>query len=112
MSAGVTYPKGFTAGAVAAGLKPSGRLDVALLLGDPGTTAAGLFTTNEVAAAPVTLSRAHLAAGGGRGVLVNSGQANAATGARGDRDASARRRGRRAPRSACIRSSSCSAPPA
>jgi glutamate N-acetyltransferase/amino-acid N-acetyltransferase len=87
VSAGVTYPKGFTAGAVAAGLKPSGRLDVALLLGDPGTTAAGLFTTNEVVAAPVTLSRAHLAAGGGRGVLVNSGQANAATGARGDRDA-------------------------
>ncbi len=87
MSTGVTYPKGFSAGAVAAGLKPSGRLDVALLLGDPGTTVAGLFTTNEVPAAPVTLSRAHIAAGGGRGVLVNSGQANAATGARGDRDA-------------------------
>ncbi len=87
MSTGVTYPKGFSAGAVAAGLKPSGRLDVALLLGDPGTTVAGLFTTNEVAAAPVTLSRTHIAAGGGRGVLVNSGQANAATGARGDRDA-------------------------
>ena len=89
MSTGVTYPKGFTASAVAAGLKPSGRLDVALLLGDPGTTVAGLFTTNEVAAAPVALSRAHIAAGGGRGVLVNSGQANAATGARGDRDAAA-----------------------
>jgi glutamate N-acetyltransferase/amino-acid N-acetyltransferase len=79
VSAGVTYPKGFTAGAVAAGLKPSGRLDVALLLGDPGTTAAGLFTTNEVAAAPVVLSRAHLVAGGGRGVLVNSIRSNSSS---------------------------------
>jgi len=86
---GVTYPKGFVAAGVAAGLKPSGKPDVALLLGDAGTTAAGMFTTNEVVAAPVTLSRAHLAAGGGRGVVVNSGQANAATGARGDRDAKA-----------------------
>ena len=89
MSAGVTYARGFEAAAVAAGLKPSGRPDVALLVGAPGTVGAGLFTTNDVAAAPVTLSRAHLAAGGGRGVLVNSGQANAATGARGDRDAAA-----------------------
>jgi len=86
---GVTYPTGFAAAGVVAGLKPSGKPDLALLLGDPGTTAAGLFTTNEVVAAPVTLSRAHLAAGVGRGVIVNSGQANAATGARGDRDAEA-----------------------
>ena len=84
----VTYPKGFRAAGVTAGLKPSGRPDLGLLVGDPSTTAAGLFTTNLVAAAPVRLSRARLdgAANGPRAVLVNSGQANAATGARGDAD--------------------------
>jgi glutamate N-acetyltransferase / amino-acid N-acetyltransferase len=70
-------------------MKPSGSPDLAMLLGERGTTAAGLFTTNRIVAAPVTLSRKHLATGGTRGVLVNSGQANAATGARGDADAGA-----------------------
>jgi glutamate N-acetyltransferase / amino-acid N-acetyltransferase len=83
----VTFPGGFRAAGVTAGFKPSGHPDLALLVGDPGTTAAGLFTTNRVAAAPVHLSRARLAAGGGTCVLVNSGQANAATGPRGDEDA-------------------------
>jgi glutamate N-acetyltransferase / amino-acid N-acetyltransferase len=87
VSTGVTYARGFVAAGIAAGLKPSGAPDLALLVGDTGTTAAGLFTTNAAAAAPVALSRKHLAAGGGRGVLVNSGQANAATGTRGDDDA-------------------------
>jgi glutamate N-acetyltransferase/amino-acid N-acetyltransferase len=68
-------------------LKPSGAPDLAMLVGDAGTAAAGLFTTNTVVAAPVVLSRKHLASGGARGVLVNSGQANAATGTRGDDDA-------------------------
>ena len=83
----VTFPLGFTAAGVSAGLKPSGRPDLGLLVGDPGTTAAGLFTTNRVAAAPVRLTRACVAAGHGRAVIVNSGQANAATGDRGDADA-------------------------
>jgi len=87
VSSGVTYPRGFRASGVAAGLKPSGALDLAMLMGDAGTTAAGLFTTNTVVAAPVVLSRTHLASGTARGVLVNSGQANAATGARGEDDA-------------------------
>ena len=85
----VTYPLGFRAAGMSAGLKPSGRPDLALLVGDPGTTVAGLFTTNLVAAAPVHLSRARIAEGGGRAVIVNSGQANAATGERGDADARA-----------------------
>jgi glutamate N-acetyltransferase / amino-acid N-acetyltransferase len=89
VTSGVTYPTGFRAAGVAAGMKPSGARDLALLVGDPGTTAAGVFTTNRIVAAPVTLSRKHLAAGGGRGVLVNSGQANAATGPRGEEDAAA-----------------------
>lgn len=83
----VTYPYGFRAAGISAGLKPSGRPDVGLLIGDPGTTAAGLFTTNRVSAAPVRLSRGSLLAGRGRGVVVNSGQANAATGPRGEADA-------------------------
>ena len=83
----VTFPLGFTAAGMSAGLKPSGRPDLGLLVGEPGTTVAGLFTTNRVAAAPVHLTRASIAAGRGRAVIVNSGQANAATGARGDADA-------------------------
>ena len=85
----VTYPNGFRAAGMSAGLKPSGRPDLGLLLGDPGTTAAGVFTTNRVSAAPVRLTRELLVAGHGRGVIVNSGQANAATGERGDADARA-----------------------
>ena len=83
----VTFPTGFRAAGVTAGFKPSGLPDLGLLVGDPGTTAAGVFTTNLVSAAPVRLSRARLALGAARAVLVNSGQANAATGARGDADA-------------------------
>jgi glutamate N-acetyltransferase/amino-acid N-acetyltransferase len=83
----VTYPRGFRAAGMSAGLKPSGRPDLGLLVGDPGTTVAGLFTTNRVAAAPVLLSRARIADGHGRAVIANSGQANAATGGRGEADA-------------------------
>jgi glutamate N-acetyltransferase/amino-acid N-acetyltransferase len=72
-----------------AGLKPSGQPDLGLLVGGPGTVSAGAFTTNRVAAAPVRLSRELLAAGRGVAVIVNSGQANAATGSRGDADARA-----------------------
>jgi glutamate N-acetyltransferase/amino-acid N-acetyltransferase len=83
----VTFPAGFRAAGVTAGFKPSGLPDLGLLVGDPGATAAGVFTTNLLSAAPVRLSRARLALGSPRAVLVNSGQANAATGARGDADA-------------------------
>ena len=83
----VTYPAGFTASGVTAGFKGSGSLDLGVLVGAPGTVAVGLFTTNRVSAAPVRLSRARLDAGSPRAVVVNAGQANAATGARGDADA-------------------------
>jgi glutamate N-acetyltransferase/amino-acid N-acetyltransferase len=79
----VTYPLGFRAAGVTAGLKPSGEPDLGLLVGDAGTTAAALFTTNAVAAAPIEVGRDRLARGHLRAVLVNSGQANAATGLRG-----------------------------
>jgi glutamate N-acetyltransferase/amino-acid N-acetyltransferase len=79
--------RGFRGAAASAGIKKAqGALDVALLLSDaPDTTAAGLFTTNLVAAAPVKLSRQNLAECRGRcrAVLVNSGNANACTGPAG-----------------------------
>ena len=83
----VTFPRGFVASGVTAGFKESGRPDLGLLVGEPGTRTAGLFTTNRVQAAPVALAKAHLSTGTARAVVVNSGQANAATGERGNDDA-------------------------
>ncbi len=83
----VTYPSGFRAAGVTAGVKPSGAPDLALLVADAPATAAGVFTTNAFRAAPVELSVRRLADGAARAVVVNSGQANAATGAAGVRDA-------------------------
>jgi glutamate N-acetyltransferase/amino-acid N-acetyltransferase len=83
----LTTPRGFRAAAVAAGIKKTpGALDLALIFSDArDTAAAGMFTTNRVAAAPVELSRRHLkeSRGWARAVVVNSGNANAATGAEG-----------------------------
>ncbi|QWW20678.1 bifunctional glutamate N-acetyltransferase/amino-acid acetyltransferase ArgJ [Schaalia sp. 19OD2882] len=84
---GVTGPLGFRAAGVAAGIKSGGARDVALVVNDgPAPASAGVFTTNRVVAAPVTLSRAHLAAGTVRAVILNSGCANACTGATGADD--------------------------
>ena len=84
-------PQGFRAAAAAAGIKKlPGALDMALIFSDsPQTTAAGLFTTNLAAAAPVVVSRQHLAESRGtcRAVVVNSGNANACTGSAGMRTA-------------------------
>ena len=81
-------PQGFDATGVACGLKPSGRLDVALIVADRPCSAAGVFTTNRVVAAPVVWDRARLAGRPGdvRAIVANSGCANACTGARGDTD--------------------------
>jgi glutamate N-acetyltransferase/amino-acid N-acetyltransferase len=85
LTGGVTAPLGFRASGVAAGIKASGALDVALIAPDGPAAAAALFTTNQVQAAPVQVSRAHLATSGGivRAVIVNSGCANACTGTEG-----------------------------
>lgn len=80
-------PVGFRAGAVAAGIKASGKKDVALLVCDAPATAAAVFTTNKVIAAPVKIGRQHVAAGKLRAIVVNSGNANACTGLQGARDA-------------------------
>jgi glutamate N-acetyltransferase/amino-acid N-acetyltransferase len=89
-------PAGFRAGGLAAGIKASGRPDLAVVVTTNGpAAAAAVFTPNAFAAAPVRLSRAHLAAtsGDARGgfgwaeaIVSTSGSANAATGAAGDAD--------------------------
>jgi len=84
---GVTAPAGFTAAGVAAGIKKSGKRDVALLAADHAVPAAAVYTTNTVAAAPVVLSRRHTAHGHIRAAVTNSGNANACTGQRGLEDA-------------------------
>jgi glutamate N-acetyltransferase / amino-acid N-acetyltransferase len=82
---GVTAAAGFAAAGAACGIKPSGGLDLALVVGRPGTIAAGTFTTNQVVAAPVVWSRRRLAASAdARAVVINSGNANACTGPAGD----------------------------
>ncbi len=79
-------PKGFRFAATACGLKKTGALDLAILSSDVPASAAAVFTQNLVVAAPVTLSKKHLAASKGRmrAVVVNAGNANCATGAQGD----------------------------
>jgi glutamate N-acetyltransferase/amino-acid N-acetyltransferase len=80
-------PLGFGWGAVKAGIKASGKLDLAMALAPRGANAAAMFTRNQVVAAPVIVGRRHLAATGGRvsAVLVNAGNANCATGESGVR---------------------------
>ncbi len=83
----VTTPRGFRAAGVVAGLKASGRPDVALVVNDgPDHHAAAVFTGNRVQAAPVTWSRRVVADGRADAVVLNSGGANACTGAAGFQD--------------------------
>ncbi len=85
----ITTPAGFTAGAAYAGINKHARfqLDVGLLAAGAPCQAAGVFTRNRVRAAPVLLSESRLPSPNIRAVVVNSGCANASTGARGMTDA-------------------------
>jgi glutamate N-acetyltransferase/amino-acid N-acetyltransferase len=83
----VTAARGFTAAGIAAGIKQNGSRDLAVVVNDgPRHTAAGVFTSNRVQAAPVQWSRQVLADGGVRAVVLNSGGANACTGPQGFQD--------------------------
>lgn len=75
-------PRGFRFAAVKAGLKPSGKLDFAVVVADHAATAAAMFTSNRVKAAPVIVGSRHLQLSGGRVrvIAVNAGNANCATG--------------------------------
>lgn len=80
---GITAPQGFQAAGIHCGIKKPGLLDLALCVSDVSGPIAGVFTKNRVAAAPVLLDRLHLRRRCGRAILVNSGNANACTGAQG-----------------------------
>lgn len=85
---GVGAPHGFKAAGVAAGIKVSGKKDLALVYSKTDCLAAGMFTTSAVSAAPVRLSQSNLASGEfWRAVVINSGNANACTGRQGETDA-------------------------
>jgi len=80
---GITAPQGFRAAGIHCGIKKPGLLDLALVASDQSGPIAGVFTRNQVAAAPVIVDRLRLRKGIGRAILVNSGNANACTGAKG-----------------------------
>lgn len=86
---GITAPRGYRATGRHCGIKSSGKPDLAVIVSDAPAAAAGLFTTNLAQAAPVLVSKEHLAASGGRAraVVTNSGCANACTGPQGLSDA-------------------------
>lgn len=85
--AGVAYPLGFTAAGVRAGIKKSGNLDVAVVYSDRPAAVAGVFTKNQVAAAPIRVSKIVVGTGTARAIVANAGCANACTGEQGLRDA-------------------------
>src|SRR5712675_115398 len=84
---GVASAQGFRAAGVACGIKPRGEKDLALIVSDVPAEVAGSFTTNLVKAAPVRVSMRHVRNGRVRGIVVNSGCANACTGVKGINDA-------------------------
>ena len=89
LEGGVTAPRGFRAAGLHCGIKANGKHDLALVVSDTAASAAAVFTTNQAQAAPVLVSKAHLAASHGqaRAVVSNSGCANACTGPQGMADA-------------------------
>ncbi|MDJ0842926.1 bifunctional ornithine acetyltransferase/N-acetylglutamate synthase [Crocosphaera sp.] len=88
IAGGITAPKGFKAAGIAAGLKPSGKPDLALIVSDVEAIAAGVFTTSQVRAACVDYCRQRLQEkASAKAILCNAGQANAGTGEQGWQDA-------------------------
>ena len=82
-AAGVTFPKGFKAAGVKAGIKKSGNLDLALIYTEKEAAVAGVFTKNAVAAAPGIVSREVVKGGKAHAIVANAGCANACTGETG-----------------------------
>ena len=95
LQGGVCAVDGVTAAGVAAGLKRSRALDVAIVDAGRPVPAAAVFTTNQVKAAPVLLSRRHLSNGHARAVLLNAGQRERLHRTGGDGDGRGVRPGRR-----------------
>ena len=87
VNGGVTAAKGFLANGVKAGIKKSGKKDLALIYSEVPAVAAASFTTNRFKASPVKVSMRNVRNGVHQAIIVNSGNANCANGKRGDRDA-------------------------
>ncbi len=87
LAGGVCAPEGFTAGGVPCGIKKADLKDLALIRTELPASAAALYTSNRFQAAPIHITREHLGNGSLQGIVVNSGNANACTGARGLADA-------------------------
>jgi glutamate N-acetyltransferase/amino-acid N-acetyltransferase len=83
---GVTAPNGFRAAGIHCGVKPE-RRDLGLIVSDSLASAAAMFTTNTVKAAPVLVSQEKVQSGAAQAIVVNSGNANACTGEQGLSDA-------------------------
>ncbi len=87
MSSQVSLPQGFQTAGMSCGIKQNGRPDLALFVSSIPASAAGVFTKNRVCGAPVIVSRSRVPTSSGRAIVINSGNANAATGKQGLRDA-------------------------
>lgn len=83
MNKSITAPKGFLAAGLHCGIKASGKYDLGIVYCPTGAKAAGVFTTNTIQAAPVTVCREHVRTNRIYAAIVNSGNANACTGAKG-----------------------------
>ncbi|HSE94198.1 MAG TPA: bifunctional ornithine acetyltransferase/N-acetylglutamate synthase, partial [Methylomirabilota bacterium] len=83
----MTAVPGILAGGLAAGIKPSGKKDLALVYSSAPARAAALFTTNQVKGAPVIVSMEHVRGGVAQAIVASSGCANVCTGEQGLRDA-------------------------
>ncbi len=79
----VDIPAGYRFSGIASGIKKSGKLDLGLIVSDHPADCAGVFTLNKVIAAPLLLTKPRVAKGKCQAILVNSGNANACTGAEG-----------------------------
>ena len=84
---GVTIAKGFVANGIKAGIKKSGKPDLALLYSEVPAVAAGAFTSNRFEASPVKVSKLHIRNKTHQAIIVNSGNANCANGKSGDKKA-------------------------
>ncbi len=83
MYSDIIMPKGFKCAGISAGIKPGDVKDMALVYSDTPASSAGVFTQNQVCAAPVKVCREHLQHGLARAIVMNSGIANACTGSEG-----------------------------
>ena len=83
----VTAPKGFLAAGISCGIKISGKKDIGFIACPTGTKAAGVFTTNKVVSAAVTVCKQHIKSANIEAIVANSGNANTCTGSKGIEDA-------------------------